>query len=209
MAIISKKTKSQNWLDNCKDNIINQRITICNYWCSEGNVSTNLSVNNDLLEVHKDNGTEIIGKILAWGKSNSFSPILNPNLSSITIEDVYGIEIVNNCIQIGQSSRVVASLNGTHNDHQSNLLNGINHQWSLHDFRDEINDSLSSEIGYTTTSPFAYLLFEPFAIAYNNEKDVDKICKIKDFNKMNQNTIKEYNININVRGSIILPNKKR
>lgn len=207
MSIISKKTNSQMWLDNSKDNIINQKTTICNYWCSEGNVSTNIGVNTDLLEVHKDNGPEIIGKILAWGKSNSFSPVLNPNLSKITIEDIYGIEIVNNSIKIGQSPRVSALLNATYSNHQSDLLNCMNGK-SLQDFLYEINSSLTSNTTYTSTSEFAYLLFEPIVLAYNSERDDSRIKKIKSFNTKNQKIIDEYGIKVNERGTITTTYKR-
>lgn len=207
MSIISKKTNSQVWLDNSKDNIINQKTTICNYWCSDGNVSTNIGINTDLVEVHKDNGPEIIGKILAWGKSNSFSPVLHPNLSKITIEDIYGIEIINNSITIGQSPRVSALLNGTYSNHKSDLLNCMNGK-PLQDFLYEINSSLTSNIPYTYTSEFAYLLFEPIVLAYNNERDDGRIRKIKSFNAKNQKTINDYGIKVNERGAIILLDKK-
>lgn len=212
------RTNSENWLKNIKSSILNGSAQLCNYWCSEGNVYNKLNANKDLIKVHNEyERTQIVGVIVAWGKSNDSFPTLQfvPNNISlhkynIDVNDIYNIDVNNGSLEVGKNiqgnaPKYKAPINSKYRNHSSHILNGMKPGYTVQDFKNEINRSLTAAHGYEISSPFAYLIFEPFCIGYNVKDDINIINQIKAFNKKNNNKIQEHGITVRDNGTIIFP----
>lgn len=184
--IYSFPTHSEKWLNNLTENLANGSIVNCNYWCSGKNLPKDINLLDCDIRITYDGIAKMAGKIIAYGKTQFSFPPLKPlnSKKNITVDDICQIKIEDGILKFPSLTPVAYTEIGEIINHSSNLINGLNPNDDINNFLTEINKNLTAQEGYSPSSDFAYLIFEPYILAWPKEDDIKK-SKIIEFNEKN------------------------